>query len=531
MTSSMKRFLCFAALAMVIMASSACKSKLPVTPDAPESYARLLEKYKAEMGYIALAQSGSATEIIFYDETTLRITDMAVDDCTKKNPKVVATSAKGEWMVGGEPTGIYRSENSLLSKAYPIYTYFTSTELIVKLDNGNAFRLLKVAPKSAVLPTIKITTKGGAQIVSKDNYVEGTIEIDNPEHMYSDQDGFKATASFKGRGNSTWGMPKKPYRIKLAEKSEMLGMNASKNWALLADYADKTLLRNVVAMELSRMCEFPWTPSMRKVEVQLNGKYIGVYTLAEHKEVSKNKVNINTDKGDIYFEIEQNQDEPRCWWTDHGIPMMFSDPSEPSDEVFRQEVQFFKDFEEALWNKEFQKVYDKYIDRKTFIDNYIVQELTKNIDGNLRKSTFLTKKKGEKLVMYHLWDFDLTMGNADYYDDGNKGPTGWWIKDRSYAGKNHGWYYRLFMDPEFVKAVKARWNELYPHFQTIPQFIEENALMLNDAQARNFKIWSITDMDWWNRSHKVQSYQGEIEYFIDFYNRRLDWLNTNINNL
>ena len=82
----------------------------------------------------------------------------------------------------------------------------------------------------------------------------------------------------RGRGNSTWDMPKKPYKVKLESKASILGMPADKEWALLANYADKTLLRNVTAMEISRICGFKWTPRMVSVEVYMNGKYEGVYT-------------------------------------------------------------------------------------------------------------------------------------------------------------------------------------------------------------------------------------------------------------
>lgn len=83
----------------------------------------------------------------------------------------------------------------------------------------------------------------------------------------------------RGRGNSTWGFPKKPWKVKLKEKASLLGMPADKEWALLANYADRTLLRNVTVMHLSEICNFPWTPRMRSVEVYLNNAYQGVYTL------------------------------------------------------------------------------------------------------------------------------------------------------------------------------------------------------------------------------------------------------------
>jgi hypothetical protein len=144
----------------------------------------------------------------------------------------------------------------------------------------------------------------------------------------------------RGRGNSTWGWPKKPWKIKLDEKASLLGMPADKEWALLANYSDRTLVRNIVAMRLSEICGFSWTPRMRSVEVYLNGGYQGVYTLCEHKKVSSDRVDIDlvgeadnegeAVTGGYYFEIEEQQDETTCWLTSMEVPMMFSDPEEPT---------------------------------------------------------------------------------------------------------------------------------------------------------------------------------------------------------
>lgn len=487
-----------------------------------------MRAYRAGLAYTAVSQSGGVSTITWYDQSTTVVSDMVIDDCTDKNPKILGVDKKGRWMIDGVLTVFKRNETIPDEESYPLYAYFTTTGLRIYLTNGNTLLFKWTEPKRDRIPVIHLTSQG--PVVSKDDYVSGTIKIVNPDKMYSSQDGFTATMKIKGRGNSTWGMPKKPYRIKLDSKSEMLGMPSSKNWALLAEYADKTLLRNTTGMELSRIAGFSWTPAMRHVEVYLNGEYLGVYTLAEHKEVASHKVNIDIEAGDVYFELEENQDNPVCWWTEHGAPVMFSDPEEPSEELLAEAKKFFYDFETALWAKEFGKVYGM-IDVDSFVDYFIVQEITKNIDGNLRKSTFFTWRAGSKLKFCHLWDFDLTLGNCDYYDDGNHGPTGWWIKDHGSWGKNHGWYYRLFMDPDFVAKVKARWNELYPELLKVPAFISEQEFILKDAAAHNFERWPILGVYVWPNYKVLGSYAAECEWLRTFYSQRIDWLNTNINAL
>ena len=341
----------------------------------------------------------------------------------------------------------------------------------------------------------------------------------------------------RGRGNSTWSFPKKPWKVKLKEKASLLGMPADKEWALLANYSDRTLMRNLVAMRLSEMCGFSWTPRMRSVEVYLNNKYQGVYTLCEHKKVSKDRVNIdvvgeNDNDGDAitggyYLEIEEQQDETTCWWTSMGVPMMFSDPEEPTSQQLAYVKNLFESFEQALWAKDYSEAtgYPKYIDVDSFVDYYIVQELTKNVDGNLRKSSFITKERGKKMEMYHLWDFDITLGNCGYFWSGvGNGPENFWIKIDK-------WYPHLFEDPAFVSKVQNRWNELMPQMQTIPDFIDEQAFILDKAQERNFQVWSIWESVDWIYFPSLGSYEKEVAYLKTFYTERLEWLDRELNKL
>ena len=387
------------------------------------------------------------------------------------------------------------------------------------------------------IPVVVIQTDGSAGIYDKENYVPGNITIKDPDCMCSEDTLFTSRMGIRGRGNSTWGWPKKPWKVKLDEKASVLGMPKDKEWVLLANYADRTLLRNITAMRLSEICGFSWTPRMHSVEVYLNGAYRGVYTFAEHKKVSKDRVNIDIVSeadnsgeavtGGYYFEIEEQQDETTCWWTTMGVPMMFSDPEEPTEQQFDYVWNLFESFEQALLAKDWSEEtgYPKYIDIDSFVNYYIVQELTKNIDGNLRKSSFITKERGKKMEMYHLWDFDLTLGNCGYFwgSVGN-GPENFWIKlDK--------WYPYLFSDPAFVKKVQDRWNELMPSFETIPQFIDEQAKKIETARRRNFQIWSINNSVDWVEFPSLGSYEKELDYLKEFYTERLQWLNVALNKL
>lgn len=395
------------------------------------------------------------------------------------------------------------------------------------------------------IPVVCITTAGGAGIYDKKTYVDGTIMVYDPEKLYSTTVLVTADMGIRGRGNSTWGWPKKPWKVKLDEKASLLGMPSDKEWCLLANYADRTLIRNIVAMKLSEICGFSWTPRMHSVEVYLNDAYQGVYTLCEHKKVSSDRVNIDVvsegdNSGDAltggyYLEMEENQDETTCWWTSMGVPMMFSEPEVPTSQQLGYVKGLFQDFEQSLRSSDWSLStgYHKYIDVDSFINYYIVQELTKNVDGNLRKSSFITKERGKKMEMYHLWDFDLTLGNCGYFNDmvGN-GPENFWIKD--YAPNcwdKGGWFHYLFQDPAFVAALKQRWNALMPELQTIPSFIDAQTDMLEQARKKNFQRWSIWESVDWVKFPSLGTYQEEVRYLKEFYSRRLAWLDSNINAL
>lgn len=388
------------------------------------------------------------------------------------------------------------------------------------------------------IPIVYITTEGAAPVVSKDDYIEGTIIIEDKAGMYSDESCFEAPMKIKGRGNTTWNMPKKPWRIKLDEKACILGMSTDKDWCLLANYSDKTLIRNMTAMRLSEICGLSWSPRMVPVEVYFNGEYQGCYTFAEHKKVSSERVDIDVDAGACYLELDQSLDEYACFFTDHGIPLMFSDPEKPSYELFNSTIEYFNSFERALYAEDFlirEDHYSKYFDVGSLINFFIIQELSKNIDGDLRKSSFLVKEPGKPIEMYHVWDFDIAFGNADYFtsDFGvPNGAQGWYVKDFSAAGKNTGWIWRMFQDPSFVEAVKERWDELLPELKTaIPEYIDEMSLLLSHAQARNFQRWPILDKEVWPNLVCMGSYEGEVRYFKNFYLERLAWIDENLKSL
>ena len=430
---------------------------------------------------------------------------------------------------------------------------FTETLIYrVTAENGEVKEYTVTVTKNPPrIPRLYINTEGNFEFKDQDkeNYINSTIRIEDLDNYYTTETEFISEGEIKGRGNSTWwGVPKKPYRIKLNEKSRVLGMSNDRNWALLANYFDKTLLRNITAFEISRIAEMRWTPKSISVDYYMNGTYRGVYTLTEHVRVSDERLDfdlVSPDDnsgeavtGDYLLELDFHYDEPYKFKTDmRQLPIMFKDPDEPTGSQFNYVIDFFNTAESVLYSDNFTDPIDgyrKYIDVESFINYYIVHEISKNVDGNFRGSCHMALRKNGKIELPMVWDFDIAFGNADHitWEQGASSTEwdGWYIKTQS------PWFDQLFKDPAFVAELKDRWNELKPELDEVPNFIRSHAKDLNEAQARNFSPkpqgagWSITE-NLWNTNNIRGSYQNELNYLTYFVEKRIQWLDLNINNL
>lgn len=532
----MKKFLLF--LPVILLLFSCSKEPEEEAPSVPAWKEYLVYAASRDMRIESISSSGDTTKIEFENLSVLAISkkELLITEYPESGMPSLEVVG-GVWHIGGKDTGtVVRPE---LSKVFSeiVFAGYDNLKLLLAFSNGEKLEIGIVQPAPKEIPVIRITTDGQKPVTSKEDYVAGTIVIEDPSHLYMDEDKISMRMKIRGRGNSSWNRPKKPYKIKLDEGAKLFGFHKDKEWCLLAEYYDRSLIRNEVAMEVSRICGFSWTPGMVKVELWLNGKYEGVYTFCEHKKVDKHRVNIQPT--DSYLAIDEVQDKPYHFKTSMNIPVMFDEPETPDYSQYRAIVDYFKSFEAALQGSDFKdpvKGYAAYIDVPSWVNYYILQELLKNIDGNTRRSTFITKEEGKKLEMYHVWDFDLAIGNCDYFDKEFPGSgndyTGFYIRDyNQYYTKNTGWYYRLFQDPAFVAAVKSRWNELKPQFETIPSYIDNRAYLMGDAVSRNFDRWKILGESLVCPVKNLNTYQEHVSYLKKFYIQRLEWLDREINAL
>jgi hypothetical protein len=414
-------------------------------------------------------------------------------------------------------------------------------------------------PVFRLMPALNIKTENLMPINSKENYLNG-------EFTLTDANGEKVegTLEIRGRGNSTWDWLKKPYRLKLTSSTEMLGMPASRHWVLLANYADKTLIRNDLAFMFSRHSGMEYTVRNHHVELTLNGSYRGVYQLAEHIRVAKDRVNIpetkvaDTDDEkitggyllEVDFRMHKNycagaswdpvcvngvntaRETTFCVDSSYGMnPFCVDTPEtllEPAWSAQRNYIhKYITDAEAALFGNDFtdpQMGYAAYIDVDTAINYYLINELFKNPDGAVA-SFYLYKKRNGKIFFGPVWDFDLAMGNAGY-DDVDK-TYGWHLRSSP-------WFARLFQDPAFKAKVAQRWNQLKAEgkLDYVFQYAEARTNWLSKVQEKNYTIWSVTDFAPWilHGSHGgTGSFEAESKELVRWQQARYQWMDSQFN--
>lgn len=384
------------------------------------------------------------------------------------------------------------------------------------------------------ISALYINTVDNAPVKSKDIYVTGSIKIvSNFKDVVYD-----GKTEIKGRGNSTWDMPKKPYRIKLDKKAALLGMPESKNWVLLANYADKTLMRNELAFILSRNAGRVFTPASRYVEVYLNGTYLGNYQLTEQVKEGKGLVDIEEQpKGTTAlpdlaggYLIEQDlfaTGEPVFFYTAKNMPFVIKYPDE--EDINKEQKEYikshFQKFEDALYAANYTDPvngYRKYFDVNSYVDHYIINEVIGNPDAF--RSTYMFKKRNDdKIYTGPVWDFDKAANNDNRLGDQVNGL----MANSAFEPKI--WIKRLLTDQSFRQRIRARWNELKPKINALTLSMDPIAAKLAVSQVRNFTKWDILKKQSYLELQVNGSYAGEIQYLKTFLNNHIAWLDTKFN--
>jgi hypothetical protein len=339
-----------------------------------------------------------------------------------------------------------------------------------------------------------IDTEGRSPITSKDEYLNTKLTIVGQSKYEDRVFEFSEKARIKGRGNSTWGWPKKPYKIKLDSKETLISHNdplsrllPEKDWVLLADYQDGTHLLNNVAFTIGRMLEMPFTNTIIPVEITLNGNYLGVYGLTEQVEVKTNRINIG--KTGLLLELDQYFDEDwKFRSTNYNLPVMIKEPGLETQAELDIIKNNWNTFETLVASNDFpNNNYLDYIDGESIAKFFIVSMLTLNEEINHPKSTYIHKIAGGKYAMGPIWDFDWAYGYEGanrHFGNPNKHLFGG--DDKSGAA----FFKKFISDPKIKTLIKEYWLDFISnHLDDLMNHIDEHAFIIKGAKARNLKMW------------------------------------------
>lgn len=342
------------------------------------------------------------------------------------------------------------------------------------------------------LAKVYIDTPSATPVSSKEVWVElATIKIlgDDGAVLY-DADSLK----IRGRGNSTWSnYPKKPYNIKLQHQANFFGTGKSKRWVLIANWMDRTLLRNDVAYEAARRTSLEWTPSGEFVELYLNGSHLGNYWLGE-------KINVEGSKftADYLYTFDTSNGKVADFTTTYGyrkttsktgLPAIvkYPDRDDYLDNSFNAVISAAKTELNAAEESIYRSGTLDKIDIDSFCDWFIVHELCYNMEPKHPKSCFVHSRDG---ILYAgpVWDFDWTTFTPDHTSL-ELNSTFYFPNVTVGSGRNAVTYNGLWSSSSFKSRLKERWRTLKPEFETLGEYIDKRSDQIRASEAVNHSMW------------------------------------------
>ena len=447
-------------------------------------------------------------------------------------------------------------------------TYFIVVDGYSATSNGNYQLNINESiglnpPDSSNIPLIIINTNN--QIIVDEPKINVDFKIiDNyPQGLnYPNDSGnvYQGIAGIEIRGSYSATLPQKPFGIETRDiqgnnnNVPLFGMPQENDWILIANYNDKTFLRNVLAFDLFEKMGH-YAPRTKLCEVVINDIYNGIYVFTEkikrdNGRVDISKLDLDDNAGDsltggYIFRVDY-------WNGNNSWVSNYNNPNFPNDEVryvynypdydeiSLQQKNYIQtlvgDFEDALWGSDFDDPvfgYRPFINTRSFIDYFIVNEFARNVDGFKKSRNFHKDKSSKDSLIYAgpVWDFDWA-----YKDHSSSMLNGaGWRHD--YSGptdvKPPGWYIKLIQDSTFANELNCRYFNLRNSIldtSNLFHFIDSLENILNDAQERHFTRWPILGVNVGTPEIGIQptSYSGEIIKFKNWISERLTWLDNNM---
>ena len=383
------------------------------------------------------------------------------------------------------------------------------------------------------LPTVSIHTENGVIPYDKGHQIVShlTVISDEGTRIVSEP------GTTRERGNASRNFPKKPYRIKFDKKQRMPGTKTkAKKWTLINNYGDKTLMRNLLAFELSRKMGMPYTPYGRAVDVLLNGEYKGCYQLCDQIQVHEDRVDIEemtpADNsglaltGGYLIEVDAYANQEKSWFNSNkGNPVTIKSPDE--DSITTQQKQYIKNYFNKMENQ-----WASYLDTNTFLRHFLVGELSGNTDTYW--SVYMYKRRdNDTLYTGPVWDFDIAFDNDNRtYPVCNK--TDYIYRSGGSCASNM----RTFVDNIVIRDAAARtqlvelWDEARQGGLTeesMVAYIDSLEADLQQSQRLNFLRWPIMNQRVHQNPRTWGSYTVEVQNVRRFMKERIQWMDKRLN--
>lgn len=375
----------------------------------------------------------------------------------------------------------------------------------------------------AGIPRLLIETENHQGVLDRENYLSAQMRF------YGEclADGLGISLQIRGRGNSSWTeMPKHSFRLKLNKKQSLLGMPPDRDWALIANYADKTLMKNYLSYRLAADVGMEYSPKSEFLELYMNGEYLGVYLLTEIIEVEKQRVNI-LETGDSYlveFDAMYNEDEQVIFsnFLAENKPFRVHSPKDASATSLNNLLSHIEKFEKFLQNVEnvtLEEI-EEWIDVDAYAKHFWIQEFSKNPDANFLTSVYFTWMENDVIKMGPVWDFDVAYGGFYNYAKSVAQTDGWRTVDAY-------WNARLFSNSNFSQKIADYWKELRPVFENAQTIVDSLQNVLKLPAENNFKRWNILQKsDKWI-SKGYADYEEAVTDLKKWIGERIEWIDSN----
>ncbi|MGB6153783.1 MAG: CotH kinase family protein [Pricia sp.] len=422
-------------------------------------------------------------------------------------------------------------------------------------------------PLDSRLPLFTINT--GSNTIVDEPKVDAMMTITE-----GDTESYKGAIGIEFRGATSQSFPKKSFGLETRDENNedldvsLLGFPEEEDWILYGPYSDKSLIRNVLIYDLARKMEH-YASRTRFVELTINDSYQGIYVFMEKLKRDDGRIDISNLKedetagedltGGYILKIDKTAGtnlgegyndqnsfgsayKPLNAASGQEINFLYEEPD--AEDIVAEQKSYISNyvgqFEDALASDDFadpELGYAAYIDTQSFIDFFLLNELSNNVDG-YRLSTFMYKDKNEKLKMGPIWDFNLAFGNVDYCSGGEtdvwayrfneRCPEDFWLVPF--------WWDRLLQDPSFAQQLKERWTTLrgnvFSESAVLSQIDGYIATLENAGAVQpNFDQWSVLGTYIWPNNFIGKTYMEETDYLKGWVSDRIAWLDGAIEGL